>query len=656
MAAAVLGPLAQAATLFVDAKAGNDGASGAEGAPFKTIQKAVGLAEAGDTVMVQPGVYFESVQILKRGTKEKPITLKAGAFGLNAVVVTGARADIRRKDVKWELFDKATLTYRIAHKAGFPARVIYDGIDLFPYPTLAMLQVFQSPLLPEPLPRPRHGYTYDAQEGFVYVRLHPDGKYGSTDPNEHVMSVAPEVAGGFEGALVRKPADYTFGILGRGPAFIVIDGFTFETPAVAGVFTEGSDVVVRNCWFRGCRTGVSGDFEEDFFDPAKGGDDFYNYKYSPQYLDTRAARVTVEFCDFTQKPAVADVEEIFASLPPETDEKRLRRGFTRKGELLALWTRKDTLNGGLPSERFKYEIGIACRIGRDWIIRRNHLEDVFEGLSCHAVSNSEGLQILENTVTGACDNAFELEDHSVGVTMRGNVLRNCLEPVSYQPLRGEPWPTSIVIEDNLIYNEPGDIYAKVSFSNGGLKWGITRANWNLPFMKEHPLGKKETLTLPGKGVDIRNNTIIIPGGMVIKNVNGVLTSGYRMHNNVLIAESFIGRRLFKEEYDDTRDVRDQQSWGVLLDAAGNFCAPDRDGSVGPGEWAAGKEGKVFPSVAALAEAPEAVAIMKKAGLRDVFATDRSPGELPAGTRLVAKRFVFNVPVTGPQKAGVEAGR
>ncbi|HSI85486.1 MAG TPA: right-handed parallel beta-helix repeat-containing protein [Candidatus Methylacidiphilales bacterium] len=354
-----------------------------------------------------------------------------------------------------------TDTYRISHQGGFPARMLYDDVDLFPYPNLEMLQAFQSPLAPEPRPRPRHGYTYDEASGYLYVRLHPDGKYGSTDPNAHTMAVAPPVAGGFDGTLIRKQADYGIGIMGNGAAFVIIDGITLETPAVAGVFTEGSDVTVRNCWFRGCRTRFSGSYEDRLTDPSKGYEDFFNNQYSPELLNTCAARVVVENCDFTQKPCVDDAAEILALLPDETDLVKLKRGgMAKKGGIYALWIRKDSVNGGLPSEKFKYEIGVADRIGRDWIIRGNYIHNVFEGISCHATSASEGLKVLDNVFEGACDNAIELEDHSVGMVIRGNVLRNCLEPISYQPLRGEPWPHSAVIEKNLIYNAAGDLYAR----------------------------------------------------------------------------------------------------------------------------------------------------------------------------------------------------
>lgn len=624
------------AAYFVDGDKGSDDASGEESAPLRTIQSAVNRATAGDSVIVLPGVYFESVEIRGRGTSERPIVIKAADGELNRTIVTGARKDVRTRAARWELADPATGTYRMSHAGGFPARVLYDGIDLFPYPSLETLQAFQSPLSPVARPRPRHGYTYDEAAGVLYVRLHPDGKYGSTDPNEHIMAVAPPVAGGFNGTLIRKRADYGIAVLGAGPAHVIIDGFTLETPAVAGAYVEGSDVTVRNCWFRGCRTGVSGNYEDRPIDPAKGYE-FFNLTYDPSLLATCAARVVVEQCDFTQEPCIDDIAEILASLPDETDPVALKRnGMTKRGGLIALWTRKDVSNGGLPSETFKYEIGIANFIGRDWVIRRNRIHNVFEGLSCHATGGSKGLQVVENLISGACDNAIEMEDHAEGMSILRNVIHNSFESISYQPLRGEPWPTDIVIAGNLIYNDRGDLYADEGIRHGAFKWGITRKNWDLPAMKDRPLAKGDGIALPGAGVDIHDNAVFFPG-MLIKNVNSIPIDGFRMHDNVIVTGSLIG----------DLPEKNLAQWAVLMAFRGNFCAPGKAGGAGPGNYTAGPGGMVFSSESELAKSAAAIAILKKAGLVEVLANPSSEPPKP-GTFLVGGQFVFRTPEIGPQ--------
>ena len=56
---------------------GNDTNDGSETNPFKTIQRATQEVKAGDTVLVQPGIYRERVSPIVTGTVDKPITFKS---------------------------------------------------------------------------------------------------------------------------------------------------------------------------------------------------------------------------------------------------------------------------------------------------------------------------------------------------------------------------------------------------------------------------------------------------------------------------------------------------------------------------------------------------------------------------------------------------
>lgn len=67
----------EAVTYFVDRNNGNDLAPGNENAPFKTINHATQLALAGDTILVKPGTYRESISFANNSGEDAPITLKA---------------------------------------------------------------------------------------------------------------------------------------------------------------------------------------------------------------------------------------------------------------------------------------------------------------------------------------------------------------------------------------------------------------------------------------------------------------------------------------------------------------------------------------------------------------------------------------------------
>jgi hypothetical protein len=63
------------ATYYV-APIGDDAKSGTEAEPLRTIQKAVSIARAGDTVLVHSGLYKEHVILRFSGESDKPIVLK----------------------------------------------------------------------------------------------------------------------------------------------------------------------------------------------------------------------------------------------------------------------------------------------------------------------------------------------------------------------------------------------------------------------------------------------------------------------------------------------------------------------------------------------------------------------------------------------------
>ncbi|MFH1261970.1 MAG: right-handed parallel beta-helix repeat-containing protein [Pseudomonadota bacterium] len=65
---------ASAATYYVSTS-GSDSNSGTESLPFKTIQKGVNVAVAGDSVYVRGGTYHEAVMFGRSGEEGKPITL-----------------------------------------------------------------------------------------------------------------------------------------------------------------------------------------------------------------------------------------------------------------------------------------------------------------------------------------------------------------------------------------------------------------------------------------------------------------------------------------------------------------------------------------------------------------------------------------------------
>lgn len=71
-ALSVCGGWLQAASLHVSL-AGNDGGSGSEQSPFRTVQKALNVAQAGDVIVLGAGNFGEDVSTVRDGTEAKKI-------------------------------------------------------------------------------------------------------------------------------------------------------------------------------------------------------------------------------------------------------------------------------------------------------------------------------------------------------------------------------------------------------------------------------------------------------------------------------------------------------------------------------------------------------------------------------------------------------
>lgn len=523
--------LAPASQWYVNGTKGKDSFTGASpDTPFRTIQAAINKLQPGDVISVAPGVYRGGIIIPQdvRGSLDAPIIIRSADSNPAKTIITGADEKIREGRSEWELFDAERHLYRIRHGKGWPARVLYDNIDLYPYASLERLKFFQN----EHAPGPRHGYFYDEETGYLYLRLHPRFAFRGTNPADYTIAVAPPTGGGFEGTLIERPEHYGIGILGEGSAFIQINGFTFETPGVAGVYVESNDVIVEDCHFIGCRTGVSGNYQEAMIDPAQGHA-FKNLRYDRASLDHVAGRVTVRGCSFTQHPAFEDIGECIAALPSDLPEGR----ESRSARLSSMWHRK-SVGGGLPSELFKYEIGILCRIGRDWTLESCLIVDAFEGLSCHAVAGSENLTVRGNLFARIADNAIECEDWAQGIHAHENIIIDTFEPFSWQPLRGLPWPTDILFENNVIVNTPkyAGFWKGAHPERGAFKIGASASNWrDIEAMKNVP---RSPLVLGGSGLRIRRNLVWFQGGRLLTVIGERSTEipGIEFLENILGAE------------------------------------------------------------------------------------------------------------------------
>lgn len=481
----------QGATLYVDATASGNG-DGSEKRPFNNVQAAADRVSPGDTVIIKPGVYFETVRLKRFGTKDKPVTFKADRVGKNRVIITGADKAVRTGAKKWQLHDRESGTYFVKTSNVRPVRVLYSGTDLFPYKSLKGLMTFEA--VPG-VPGPRHGFFFQKSSGKLFVRLRPDGKYGSADPNRHVMAISPTRATA-DGADAPDSRYYNFGILGKsGDSLnVIIDGITFETPAMTAVYVSGNDVTVRNCLFLGCLAGgVSG-------------------RYIGEQFSKRVAEssknILVEQCEWHNFPIYDDVAELMdlvKSGKVVIKDPKLRR--------FHYWVHKNPSNGAL----IYYETGVIRNVGKNWTLRNCYIHDVFDGI---ANLNWAENTIIEGNLFEKCiDNAVETENHAKNCHIRRNRCVDIFQSISYQPLDGEPWAGPVYIYQNLICRTTANIFKTGSSST--FKIGIpanqakNRLNKNKPELKNY-----DWINITTPGIHIFNNTIIEPGIRLVSDLNG----------------------------------------------------------------------------------------------------------------------------------------
>jgi len=534
----------RAASLYVDGTTGNDTRDGlSPGMAWRTIQRAADAVNPGDSVTIQPGVYYERVIVTRTGTAAQPIAFRAAGPG---VIVSGAHPAIRAGQTVWTLENAAQQLYSTAHPTltAEPATVLADDADLFPYITLAELQAFTLASANgsgKAAPGPQAGFAFAG--GKLYVRLNP--RYGSTNPAAHVIKVSPPRAGGFRGDAIQQPTDFNWSVQTTVPAYVVLDGFTCESPGFAGVWIQRGQVTVRNSLFLGCRTGVRGWADAENQPP-------------PTQI---SADVIVQGCEFSQFPAWQDMLDVVAAaevLSP-AEQAALPAFFW--------WSRK---SGARTSE-----IGLTTATGLRWKILGNYVHDTLDGLSFMALSWSDECEVAYNRFEKLIDNAVEAENHTQHLRVHHNFIRDVYEPFSYQPLGGPPYPASIWFYKNIVTITP----EATAF------WQKPILKWVPGCFKIKPSGSSFT----GIGLDgllCFNNTIHFPSGNLLTlNTLAAGVSTIRFSNNIVIAQA-LQTGVTAPTFAGTEFSR-------------NLVAPSASGLPGPGSVFAGIGGLVLATPLAI---------------------------------------------------------
>lgn len=465
-----------ASNCYVDAKSGDDANDGRTAAKaFKTIQKAANQAAAGDTITVADGVYSDPVKVSAKGTREAPITLKSAA-GPDHCILSGADRGVREQKTAWTLddltSDLAMYSIPVSGKRP-PTRVLCDdkvllSYSAMPYSSLEQLASFT--LGKQKTPGPQRGWFWDPKTGRLHVRLPDHG-----DPNKHRLAVSPGSDDPARRSLIEIPGDGS-------PAFVVIDGFTFETPGALGVSVAASDVTVENCRFLGCEGGVGGTSDARLVTNAPA--------------QRSADRVVVRNCEFSEDFGFDDYLEIL----------QLGGSITANSQ------------------------GLIVAAGRSWEVDRCHVHDTFTGLSSAGASASQDLTIHDCRFERIAGTAIEAGQHSINLRVARNVIRDCLAVFSWQPAE-EPWAGPVLFSQNVAYNRPELTEFLLKFQKRPLPPALIISG---AFGKTY--GTNCVPDVPAPGLFFCNNTIFWEIGTLFADaLQRSYPSRVELRNNILVA-------------------------------------------------------------------------------------------------------------------------
>lgn len=104
----------------------NDENDGTIEKPLKTISKAIEKAKPGDIIHVYPGIYRESIKIIKSGEKEKPIIIEGIKDKRGKIPIISGNEII---PLKWEIYDREKNIYRADFNMGMMGKLIDEEND-----------------------------------------------------------------------------------------------------------------------------------------------------------------------------------------------------------------------------------------------------------------------------------------------------------------------------------------------------------------------------------------------------------------------------------------------------------------------------------------------------------------------------------------------
>ncbi len=217
-------------TLYVSTTGSDSNAGTSPGLPVQTIQRAATLSQAGDLILINPGVYRETVSVPRSGTASQPIVFRGTSAG---VILDGADGAIAG-GVTWTPQPNGVHSRVTGFATG---HVVTDAGRLYKYGSLANLTALSV--------GPPGGFFFD---GTTLSVKFSDG----SAPSAHTMHVARREDGFFidgrsfvriENLEIRHfgVTDFGKGVYLRYSSDCTVKGSRIHDIEAAGVWVKGGD-------------------------------------------------------------------------------------------------------------------------------------------------------------------------------------------------------------------------------------------------------------------------------------------------------------------------------------------------------------------------------------------------------------------------------
>ncbi len=377
--------------IYVSPQGDNWHSGRSPGAAVATIQRAAGMAAAGETILILPGVYREEVRVRNGGTLGKPVVFRAVHPG--TVTISGAAPDDVVERLAWRHEGgkvwSALTPWPVYHVFGDGENFYHvrwadgNGDNVYHWGGTRG----RAARLRELTDRPKAWGAFAWEQGRLYIAF-ADGR----SPREHALQINRAIARPYASWSIRSANVWVEA------NHVRFEGLRFHLGVGAGLLLwNANNIVVRDAMFSGAMFGVS------------------NFPRA-----SLSRNLVVEHSHYDNYPQY-------------------------------FWMR-DWLSW---QEIFSHHSNstLMSITGDGVIARYNLITHAGDGMQLYTpdVNVNEGVEIYGNLVANGTDDGIELDGYAISVRLHHNVVYNFPSSLGMSPVLTGP----LLVQDNLLLHPQG---------------------------------------------------------------------------------------------------------------------------------------------------------------------------------------------------------